>query len=216
MGFNNKGVDYLISNLKNKKTDITIGISIGKNFDTPNELAYKDYITCLDKIYEFADYIAINISSPNTEGLRNLEAKKELYNLLSKIKHRQLTLSKDYGYKPLFLKISPDNDEERLRDICEVVKELSIDGMICTNTTVNHNFASGMGGMSGRPLRELSVKTLKFCREHLKNDTALIASGGVMTSQDYYQKIEEGADLVQIYTGFIYSGPKLIEDILSN
>lgn len=215
MGFNNKGIDYLISNLKNKKTDISIGISIGKNFDTPNEFAYKDYIACLDKIYEFADYIAINISSPNTEGLRNLQAKKELHNLLLRIKQRQITLSEGYGYKPLFLKISPDNDEDSLREICEVVKEISIDGLICSNTTANHNLVSSTGGLSGKPLMELSTKTLKFCREHLKSDITIIASGGVMTQKDYYEKLDQGADLVQIYTGFIYEGPKLIDDILN-
>ena len=215
MGFNNKGIDYLISNLKNKKTDISIGISIGKNFDTPNEFAYKDYIACLDKIYEFADYIAINISSPNTEGLRNLQAKKELHNLLSRIKRRQITLSENYGYKPLFLKISPDSDEDSLREICEVVKEISVDGLICTNTTTNHNHISGSGGLSGKPLMGTSTEILKKARKFLGGEFPIIASGGVMSKQAYQDKIEAGANLVQIYTGFIYEGPQLIEDIIN-
>ena len=214
MGFNNKGVDHLIINLKNRKTNIPIGVSIGKNFDTPNELAYQDYLSCLDKIYEFADYVAINISSPNTKGLRKLEAKKELHYLLSKIKQRQVDLSEDHGYVPLFLKISPDNSQDSLREICEVLKELAIDGLICSNTTTNHNFISRKGGLSGKPLMELSTQMLKLSREFLGEDIPIMASGGVMSSRDYKEKLESGANLVQIYTGFIYEGPRLIKDIL--
>ena len=119
MGFNNKGVDHLVSNLKKKKAKIPIGVSIGKNFDTPNERAHEDYIYCLDRVYKFADYIAINISSPNTKGLRDLETERELGALLASIKSRQIYLANNLGYKSLLLKISPDNDEESLRKICE-------------------------------------------------------------------------------------------------
>ncbi len=215
MGFNNKGVDHLVSNLKRRKTKIPIGVSIGKNFDTPNNFAVKDYLYCLDKVFGLADYIAINISSPNTEGLRSFEIKKELEDLIKPLKERQLELIKEHGYKPLFLKISPDNDEERLKDICETLLRFSIDGLICTNTTINHNHFSGSGGLSGKPLMEISTATLRKVRKYLGNEFPIIASGGVMSKEDYLQKIDSGANLVQIYTGFIYEGPKLIDDILN-
>ena len=215
MGFNNKGVDYLASKLRRKKTKIPIGVSIGKNFDTPNELAHKDYIFCLDRIYEFADYLAINISSPNTKGLRDLETEKELDSLLARIKRRQIYLADNHGYKPLFLKISPDNNEESLKNICEAIKNNSIDGLICSNTTTDHNYLSGSGGLSGKPLMKLSTKALSLSRKFLGDGFPIIASGGVMSVKDYEEKLEYGADLVQIYTGFIYQGPQLIDEILN-
>ena len=215
MGFNNKGVDYLASNLRRRKTKIPIGVSIGKNFDTPNELAHKDYIFCLDRIYEFADYLAINISSPNTKGLRDLETEKELDSLLARIKRRQIYLADNHGYKPLFLKISPDNNEESLKNICKAIKNNSIDGLICSNTTTDHNYLSGSGGLSGKPLMKLSTKALSLSRKFLGDGFPIIASGGVMSVKDYEEKLEYGADLVQIYTGFIYQGPQLIDEILN-
>jgi dihydroorotate dehydrogenase len=215
MGFNNKGVDHLVSKLRERKINIPIGVSIGKNFDTPNELAHEDYICCLEKVYEFADYIAINISSPNTKDLRNFEVKTELENLIKPVKERQLELTKDFGYKPLFLKISPDNDRKGLEDICGSLLRFSIDGLICTNTTVNHNHISGSGGLSGKPLLGPSTETLRISRKFLGDEFPIIASGGVMSKEDYLKKIDAGADLVQIYTGFIYEGPKLIDDILN-
>ena len=215
MGFNNKGVDYLASNLRRRKTKIPIGVSIGKNFDTPNELAHKDYIFCLDRIYEFADYLAINISSPNTKGLRDLETEQELDSLLATIKKRQIYLADNHGYKPLFLKISPDNNEESLKNICKAIKNNSIDGLICSNTTTDHNYLSGSGGLSGKPLMKLSTKALSLSRKFLGDGFPIIASGGVMSVKDYEEKLEYGADLVQIYTGFIYQGPQLIDEILN-
>tara|TARA_B100001250_G_scaffold268230_1_gene231385 strand:+ start:761 stop:1642 length:882 start_codon:yes stop_codon:yes gene_type:complete len=215
MGFNNKGVDHLVSNLKKRKTTIPIGVSIGKNFDTPNEVAYKDYIYCLDRIYEYSDYIAINISSPNTEGLRDLESKKELENLLSAIKQKQMELADKFGYRPLFLKISPDSNKESVQSVCEAIKSHRIDGLICTNTTTDHVYFSGSGGLSGKPLMGPSTTTLRMVRKFLGGKFPIIASGGVMSKEDYQKKIDAGADLVQIYTGFIYEGPKLIDDILN-
>ena len=215
MGFNNKGVDHLVFNLKKKKTKIPIGVSIGKNFDTPNESAHEDYIFCLDRAYEYADYFAINISSPNTKGLRDLETKQEIGSLLLTIKKRQIYLADNYGYKPLLLKISPDNNEESLKSICEAIKRNSIDGLICSNTTTDHNHISGLGGLSGEPLMGPSTETLRIARKFLGDQFPIIASGGVMSKEDYLQKIYAGADLVQIYTGFIYEGPKLILDILN-
>jgi len=215
MGFNNKGVDHLVRKLEKRKTDIPIGVSIGKNFDTPNSLAAKDYIYCLDKVFKLADYIAINISSPNTENLRSFEIKQELEDLIKPLKERQLELTKEHGYKPLFLKISPDNDEKGLEDICETLLRFSIDGLICTNTSINHSHFSGSGGLSGKPLMKLSTDTLKKARNFLGDEFPIIASGGVMSKEDYLKKIEAGANLVQIYTGFIYEGPQLIEDIIN-
>ncbi len=215
MGFNNKGVDHLLSNLKKRDSKVPIGVSIGKNSDTPNEIAYKDYIFCLDKIYRYADYIAINVSSPNTKGLRDLQAAKGLENLIEPVKERQLELTKDYGYKPLFLKISPDNDEKGIEVICRTLLKFSVDGLICTNTTANHNHISGSGGLSGKPLMGPSTETLRISRKLLGDEFPIIASGGVMSKGDYLEKIDAGADLVQIYTGFIYEGPKLINDILN-
>ena len=215
MGFNNKGVNHLVKQLKKRKSVIPIGVSIGKNFDTPNDLAVKDYLYCLDKVFEEADYIAINVSSPNTKNLRSLETKKELDSLIKPLKEKQLELTNEHGYKPLFLKISPDNDEKGIEDICGALLRFSIDGLICTNTTINHNHFSGSGGLSGKPLMGPSTKALKIARKFLGDEFPIIASGGVMSREDYFQKINAGADLVQIYTGFIYEGPQLINDILN-
>lgn len=215
MGFNNKGVDHLVKKLKKRKSDIPIGVSIGKNFNTPNNLAKEDYIYCLEKVFQFADYIAINVSSPNTKDLRNFEIKNELINLIKPLKDRQLELVKDYGYRPLVLKISPDNDEKGLEDICNLLLRFSIDGLICTNTTINHSHVSGSGGLSGKPLMGPATETLRKARQLLGDKFPIIATGGVMSKQDYLEKIDAGADLVQIYTGFIYEGPKLINDILN-
>ena len=215
MGFNNKGVDYLVSRLNKRKSDIPIGVSIGKNFDTPNNLAERDYLYCLNKVFGLADYIAINISSPNTRDLRKFEIKNELINLLKSLKERQLQLSKEFGYRPLFLKISPDNDKKGIENICEALLKVSIDGLICTNTTINHSHFSGSGGLSGKPLMDSSTETLRIARKFLGDKFPIIASGGVMSKEDYVKKINCGADLVQIYTGFIYEGPKLIDDILN-
>ncbi len=190
-------------------------MSIGKNFDTPNDLAIKDYLYCLDKVFEEADYIAINVSSPNTEDLRSFEIKKELESLIKPLKERQIELSNEHGYKPLFLKISPDNNERGIEDICRVLLRFSIDGLICGNTTINHNHFSGSGGLSGKPLMGPSTETLKIARKFLGDEFPIIASGGVMSKEDYFEKINAGADLVQIYTGFIYEGPQLIDDILN-
>ena len=215
MGFNNKGVDYLVEKLKKRKSNIPIGVSIGKNFDTPNSLAVNDYLYCLDKVYSLSEYIAINVSSPNTKDLRKFEIQSELANLLKPLKARQLELAKENGYKPLFLKISPDNSLKAVNEICETVLRFSIDGLICTNTTLIHNHASGSGGLSGKPLMNPSTQTLIQARQFLGAKFPIIASGGVMSKEDYAEKIDSGADLVQIYTGFIYEGPKLIADILN-
>lgn len=215
LGFNNKGVDHLVKNLKRKKSTIVLGTSIGKNFNTPNEVAYKDYLVCLEKVYEITDYIAINISSPNTENLRELSEEFYLRKLLNEIKTKQLVLSSSFGYKPIFIKISPDEELENLKEICNLILELKLDGIICSNTTINHFDKNGKGGLSGTLLKKKSTDTLLFIKKIVRDRIPVMASGGVMSVADYQEKIDAGADLVQLYTGFIYEGPKLIQDIVN-
>ena len=213
LGFNNKGVDYLLERLKERKSNIIVGSSIGKNFDTSNELAVEDYLFCLEKIYEYSDYIAINISSPNTQDLRKLSKIKYLNSLLSRIKIKQSELSILYGYRPIFIKLSPDETPEDLANICDSITDNKIDGIICSNTTIDHNDENSPGGLSGLPLKEKSTNNLKYIRKYVGDDLPIIASGGVMSATDFVEKISAGANSVQLYTGFIYEGPKLIQDI---
>tara|TARA_B100000212_G_scaffold298715_1_gene243044 strand:- start:1523 stop:2533 length:1011 start_codon:yes stop_codon:yes gene_type:complete len=213
LGFNNKGINYVVDRLKKKKSSIFVGTSIGKNFDTSNDKAYLDYIFCMEKVYEFSDYIAVNISSPNTLDLRDLSKDEYLNILLTKIKYKQEELSEKYGYKPIFLKVSPDEDLNNLKAICEAVLQIKLDGLICTNTSIDHKDPNGKGGLSGAPLRIKSTEVLEFIKNIVNDKVKLIASGGVMSIADFQEKLDAGADLVQIYTGFIYEGPKLIQDI---
>ena len=168
----------------------------------------------MEKVYEYSNYIAINISSPNTQELRNLSSKEFLNDLLVKIKDKQRLLSKSYDYVPVFVKISPDEDDRALEEICKSIIEYEIDGIITSNTTVNHNDKNGYGGLSGLPLRDKAIEKLIFIKNIVGNRIPIIASGGVMSVSDYQNRINSGADLVQIYTGFIFEGPKLIQDIL--
>ena len=214
LGFNNNGVISLVENLKERKSNIPIGVSIGKNFDTPNEQAYEDYLYCIEKVYQYSNYIAINISSPNTKELRNLSSKEFLKDLLLKIKEKQDLLSKSFDYVPIFLKISPDESQKDLEEICSCIMESKIDGIITSNTSVNHKNKNGYGGLSGSPLKYRATENLKFIKNIVGNKIPIIASGGVMSVADYQEKINAGADLVQVYTGFIFEGPKLIQDIL--
>ncbi len=215
LGFNNKGVDNLVDNLKRKKTNIIVGSSIGKNFDTPNEKAYEDYVYCLDKVYKHSDYIAVNISSPNTQRLRDLSKEEHLDALLKIIKSRQIELSSKHGYKPIFIKISPDESNDNLKEICNSILINNLDGIICSNTTINHSDPNGLGGLSGSPLKKKATDVLIQVRKLIGEKIPIIASGGVMTAEDYMEKINAGADLVQLYTGFIFEGPKLIDDIVN-
>ena len=215
LGFNNKGVDHLVKRLKNRKSKVIVGTSIGKNFDTPNEKAFEDYLFCLEKVYEHTDYIAVNISSPNTENLRELGNKEYLGNLLSKIKSKQEDLSSLHGYKPVFIKISPDEQLENLREICNSVLIYKLDGIICSNTTAEHDDKNGNGGLSGQPLKNKATERLKFVKSIIKDELPIMASGGVMSVSDYKEKIDAGADLVQIYTGFIFEGPELVSELVN-
>ncbi len=214
LGFNNKGVEALVEKLKKRNSNIPIGVSIGKNFDTPNEEAYKDYLFCMEKVYEYSSYIAINISSPNTKELRELSNKKFLKDLLRSLKDKQIKLSESFDYVPIYIKISPDEKLEDLENICKSIMQYGIDGIIASNTTVIHNNKNGYGGLSGSPLKNKANEKLSFIKKIVGNKVSIIASGGVMSASDYQEKIDAGADFVQIYTGFIFEGPKLIHDIL--
>ena len=217
MGFNNKGVLHLVKNLKKqRKHQAIVGVSIGKNSETPIEDAIKDYKECMSHVYEHSDYIAINISSPNTRNLRNLESIDYFSELISALKEEQKELSNQYGYVPLLVKISPDINDTDLDNLLSEVLKNDIDGVIATNTTTDHNFRIAKGGLSGEPLFNRSNEVLKICRNSLGSQFPLIASGGVMSKEMYEEKISLGADLVQIYTGLIYKGPKLIGDILDS
>ncbi|MAR39076.1 MAG: dihydroorotate dehydrogenase (quinone) [Flavobacteriales bacterium] len=216
LGFNNKGVDYLVRKLKERKSSIIVGTSIGKNFNTPNQSAYKDYVYCLNKVYKYSDYIAVNISSPNTKNLRDLSNINHFTLLLNRLKLKQTELAKLHGYKPIFIKISPDEELDNLKEICELIIENKLDGIICGNTTIDHDHNKGLGGLSGAPLKEKAISVLRFVKSVVGDKLTIIASGGVMTLSDYNERLLVGADLVQIYTGFIYEGPKLIQDILKH
>ena len=216
LGFNNKGVDYLVAKVSKRKSSIPLGISIGKNSDTPLEKAKDDYLMCLEKVFPYADYIAINISSPNTEGLRDLFNKEYFSDLISSLKLKQIELSEDHKYVPLFLKISPNIDSSHLKLLVEIILEKNIDGIICTNTSNVHDHFSGKGGISGKPLLELSSKILVTLRSLVGKNFPIIASGGVMSASDFQRKLDCGADLVQIYTGLIYRGPSLVDEIINS
>ena len=214
MGFNNKGVEYLVNKVKARNSVIPLGISIGKNFDTPIESALDDYLICLDKVYKLADYVAINISSPNTKNLRDLQSKDYIDQLLLPIRERQLALASLHGYTPILIKISPDMNEEELRILSKSILENNLDGIICSNTTIDHSHFSG-GGLSGKPLFDSSTLTLELLRRFVGKDLPIIASGGVMDLDSFQKKIDTGANLVQIYTGFIYEGPSLVNEIIN-
>lgn len=214
LGFNNKGLDKVVKNL-DKKRDIIIGANIGKNFFTKNEDAYKDYLKCLNGLNKYVDYFAINISSPNTKGLRDFHDKSLLGPFLKKLINANNKMTKP---KPMLLKISPDLDNTQLDDIIQLVMDLNIDGVIATNTTTSRDglmskYKEETGGLSGMLLKEKSNLIISYLRKKLGNNIPIIGVGGIMSPQDAIEKFESGADLVQLYTGFIYEGPELIKNI---
>ncbi|MBP6117097.1 MAG: quinone-dependent dihydroorotate dehydrogenase [Neisseriaceae bacterium] len=222
MGFNNAGVDVLINNLKNTQYKGILGINIGKNATTPMENAVDDYLICLEKTYQYADYITINISSPNTKNLRALQAEDDLTELLSKLKDKQLQLQTQQGrYVPLAVKIAPDLSETEVHSIADVLLKTEIDGVIATNTTIdkstlgNHPLANEQGGLSGLPVRQKSNDVLHILNNSLQKRLPIIGVGGIVNGVDAAQKMALGADAVQIYSGLIYQGPKLVLDCLT-
>ncbi len=220
MGFNNRGVEYLVNKVKASKRECIIGINIGKNRDTSLEHAVDDYVNAFETVYPYADYITVNISSPNTPGLRDLQHGEELNRLLQTLKQQQQQLATRYQhYRPLLVKIAPDLTDEEIKQLAVTLLEHHIDGVIATNTTnqrpqlLTVELAAEQGGLSGRPIREQSDHVLAVLLSELKGKIPVIAVGGIMSAADAQRKIEAGASLVQIYTGFIYAGPKLVADI---
>ena len=215
MGFNNKGIEHAVLRIKNSNSKALIGLSIGKNQDTPLRKALEDYLFCLEKAYPVCDYVAVNISSPNTKDLRKLESEEYFSSLITNLKKQQEAYSKELGYKPIVLKLSPDLQDRDLEIICKEILDKDIDGIICTNTTISHNY-NYQGGLSGEQLFEISNRSLTSFRSFLGSSFPIIASGGVMSRHHFEKKLELGADLVQVYTGMIYKGPVLVKDILNS
>jgi dihydroorotate dehydrogenase len=221
-GLNSVGVDVFIENLKKKKSKTIIGVNIGKNKDTPNENAADDYELCFEKLYPHVDYVTLNVSSPNTAGLRDLQGVEALLNLLNRTKTKQRQLREKHGRNvAVALKIAPDLDHAAIRDIAEAAKRTKIEGIVATNTTVDRRGIAGypqaqeQGGLSGAPLRERSTDVIgALCRE-LKGEIPVIGVGGIMNGADAVEKLNAGASLVQIYSGLIFRGPLLVSECVS-
>lgn len=221
MGFNNKGVDHLVENVKRRRYQGVLGINIGKNKATTEDDALADYTFCMERVYEHADYITVNISSPNTPGLRNLQFGEAFDHLLSGIKDKQAQLADTHGkYVPIAVKIAPDMDEDELNQVADKLLEYKIDGVIATNTTIGRVGVEGSmhkdeaGGLSGAPVKDLSTQTIRRLSERLAGKMPIIGVGGVGDGADALEKINAGASLVQIFSGFIYKGPSLIKDAI--
>lgn len=223
MGFNNLGVDHLVENVKKARFNGVLGINIGKNKDTPVEQGKEDYLICMEKVYAHAGYIAINISSPNTPGLRSLQYGEALDDLLSSIKQKQKELEKRHlKYVPLAVKIAPDLSEEELIQVADSLIRHQIDGVIASNTTLDRSLVSGLkhaeeaGGLSGRPVQSRSTAVIQRLSQELHGRLPIIGVGGIDSLTAAREKIAAGATLVQIYSGFIYQGPGLIKDIVTH
>ncbi len=219
MGFNNKGVDYLVQRVKQRRYQGVLGINIGKNKMTPDADALRDYLHCLDAVYAYADYITVNVSSPNTPGLRSLQFGENLRHLLQGLKQRQQLLSdQQQRYVPIAVKIAPDMTQEELHSVADCLVQTGMDAVIATNTTVSREgvqasrYAREAGGLSGEPLMERSTWVVKTLAERLNGRLPIIGVGGIMSADDVSQKIAAGASLVQLYTGFIFEGPGLIKE----
>lgn len=222
MGFNNDGVDQLVENVKASKFKGILGINIGKNADTPVENAVDDYLICLEKVYNYASYITVNISSPNTKNLRSLQSGDALTELLDTLKQRQLELAEQYHhYVPLVLKVAPDLSREDIEFIAAQLITFKIDGLIVTNTTLSRDgvenlaFGNEAGGLSGAPVFEKSTACLRQFAEVLNGQIPLIGVGGITQGEHAVAKKEAGATLVQIYSGLIYTGPELVKQCVS-
>jgi dihydroorotate dehydrogenase len=221
LGFNNKGVDHLVRRVRRRRYQGILGINIGKNFDTPIDDAVDDYLYCLDKVYPYADYVTVNISSPNTENLRDLQGEAELDRLLSAVAARRAELADRHGRRvPLAVKVAPDLDDAQIAAIAQVVAAHRMDAVAATNTTVSRAGVEGLrhadeaGGLSGAPLKPLADRVLSALRAALPGEVALIGVGGITRGQDAIDKLDRGADLVQFYTGMVYRGPELVGECL--
>ncbi|MBS0510387.1 MAG: quinone-dependent dihydroorotate dehydrogenase [Proteobacteria bacterium] len=219
MGFNNHGVDVLVANVKAARFKGILGINIGKNFDTPIERAADDYLACLDKVYPLASYVTVNISSPNTKNLRQLQGESELDELLGKLKAAQTRLADMHGrYVPLTLKIAPDLEPAQVINIADALRRHRIDGVIATNTTIARDKVQGVrfgeqtGGLSGAPVFEASTAVVRQLASALAGELPIIAAGGVLDGRGARAKLEAGAALVQLYSGLVYRGPGLVRE----
>lgn len=219
MGFNNEGVDAAVARLKKRKTKVIIGGNIGKNKVTPNEDATSDYEKCFEALFDHVDYFVVNVSSPNTPNLRELQDKAPLTALLSRLKELN---SKKNNPKPILLKIAPDLTDSQLDDIIDIVKSTKIDGVVATNTTISREGLVtpqerlkeiGMGGLSGKPLTKRATEVIRYLHTKSGGGFPIIGVGGIHSAEDALEKLDAGATLVQLYTGFIYEGPKLITRI---
>lgn len=219
MGFNNHGVEAMVEKLKKMPKNVIIGGNIGKNKLTPNDQAVNDYIICFEALFEYVHYFVVNVSSPNTPGLRDLQDKEPLTALLLELQRRN---NKKNQSKPILLKIAPDLTNEQLDDIIEIVATTKIQGVISTNTTISREGLKtsdqeiseiGNGGLSGKPLKNRSTEVIKYLKTKSNNAFPVIGVGGICNAEDAVEKIEAGADLIQVYSGFIYEGPSMIKKI---
>ncbi|MFN8152897.1 MAG: quinone-dependent dihydroorotate dehydrogenase [Bacteroidia bacterium] len=218
MGFNNEGVSCMVEQLKNRKPGIIIGGNIGKNKVTPNEQAEEDYVKCFSALFDYVDYFVVNVSSPNTPGLRELQEKEPLTRLLNRLSE----LNRSYQHpKPLLLKIAPDLTNSQLDEIVEIVKSTGLTGIIATNTTLSReglktaaSITGETGGLSGKPVKEKSTEVIRYLRYKAGKEMVIIGVGGIFTGDDALEKIRAGANLVQVYTGFIYEGPGMVKKIV--
>jgi len=214
LGFNNKGVDYLVSQIKNKKYDVLIGVNIGANKESKNDQRVEDYVYCFEKVHKYCDYVTVNISSPNTPELRKLHNPDELEKIFKRINEIKSINQTDI---PILLKISPDENQETILNILKIHETLKINGLIVSNTSIDKSIledCSHEGGISGKPLFEKSNQLIERVHE-FDNEIFIIGVGGVFSKEDYESKIKSGASLVQIYTGFIFEGPAIVKNILS-
>jgi dihydroorotate dehydrogenase len=220
MGFNNDGADRIVERLKKRPKELVVGGNIGKNKVTPNENAVNDYVICFEKLFDYVDYFVVNVSSPNTPDLRALQDKGPLTEILSTLMSMNLAKTNP---KPIFLKIAPDLNESQLLDIVEIVQETKIAGVIATNTTISRaNLTTdtqvieriGLGGVSGAPVRAMSTSVIQFLHDKSGGKFPIIGVGGIYSPQDAQEKLDSGASLIQVYTGFVYEGPVLIKRIL--
>lgn len=222
MGFNNDGVEAVVERLKvwrNKKSTLIIGGNIGKNKLTPNEDAWKDYDACFTKLHPYVDYFVVNVSSPNTPGLRELQEKHSLRKILTNL--QKLNAGMEIK-KPILLKIAPDLTNEQLNDVAELALEINLDGLVASNTTISRQGlitaetlvqSIGAGGLSGRPVQQRSTEVVKYIHQQTNGKIPVIASGGIFTAADAKEKIGAGASLVQVWTGFVYEGPSIVKNI---
>jgi dihydroorotate dehydrogenase len=219
MGFNNQGVDAAVERLKKRKTNIIIGGNIGKNKQTPNENAIDDYAYCFKKLFDVVDYFVVNVSSPNTPNLRALQEKEPLQALLMHLQNLNLSYPNP---KPILLKIAPDLNESQLDDVIDIVQTVRLSGIVATNTTIDREGLTankkmiadtGAGGVSGKPLKQRSTEIIRYIHQKSEGKIPMIAVGGIFNGDDAREKLEAGASLVQVYTGFIYQGPAIAKNI---